>query len=314
MRANETDGSRLLRKQLGVASRQQLISFGVTPAALLHRTRAGGPWQRLLPAVYLTVTGQPTTEQQEMAALLYAGPGSVLTGPAALRLHGIGNVRLSAIDVLIPFERKRASCGFAELHRTRRMPKMALMEGERAFVLAARAVADTVPGLRRLSDARALVAAAVQQRRCTVTELAEEIRRRHTPRDALLRTVLAEVAAGIRSAPEAELRDLVRQSGLPTPMYNPRLYLHEQFLAEPDAWWKDAGVAAEVDSREYHLLPADWAYTLSRHDRMTAAGILVLHFTPAQLRTEPQLVVQQISAALRAGRPIDGITARSAAA
>jgi very-short-patch-repair endonuclease len=46
---------------------------------------------------------------------------------------------------------------------------------------------------------------------------------------------------------------------------------------------------------------------------MTAAGILVLHFSPYQLRTEPDRVLREIAAVLQAGRPAAGITTRSAA-
>jgi very-short-patch-repair endonuclease len=69
-----------------------------------------------------------------------------------------------------------------------------------------------------------------------------------------------------------------------------------------DAWWPDAGVAAEVDSREWHLSPGDWERTLRRHARLTAHGILVLHFTPKQIRTEPAQVAAAIRAALDAAR------------
>jgi len=64
-------------------------------------------------------------------------------------------------------------------------------------------------------------------------------------------------------------------------MYNPALYVDGKFLAKPDAWWPEAGVAAEVDSRAWHLLPADYERTLARHDRMIALGVRVLHFPPA---------------------------------
>ena len=77
----------LLRKQQFVLSRAQAAGCGVTPAALQYRIRPGGPWQRLLPGVYLAVTGTPTPAQREIAALVYAGPGSVMTGLAALRRH-----------------------------------------------------------------------------------------------------------------------------------------------------------------------------------------------------------------------------------
>jgi very-short-patch-repair endonuclease len=41
---------------------------------------------------------------------------------------------------------------------------------------------------------------------------------------------------------------------------------------------------------------------MRRHARMTAQGILVLHFTPKQIRTEPAQVVAAIRAALEAVR------------
>ena len=65
------------------------MACGMTESTLQHRLRVGGPWQRLLPGVFLTVTGVPTSDQRDVAALLYAGPGSLLTGTAALRLWGV---------------------------------------------------------------------------------------------------------------------------------------------------------------------------------------------------------------------------------
>jgi very-short-patch-repair endonuclease len=53
------------------------------------------------------------------------------------------------------------------------------------------------------------------------------------------------------------------------------------------------------------LSPEDWERTMRRHARMSARGIIVLHFTPRQIRFEPVLVVETIKAALGAtrGRP-----------
>jgi very-short-patch-repair endonuclease len=73
-------------------------------------------------------------------------------------------------------------------------------------------------------------------------------------------------------------------------------------IAMPDAWWPDAGLAVEVDSREWHLSPADWERTMRRHARMTAYGIVVLHFSPRQIRSEPVTVVATIRAALSSVR------------
>jgi very-short-patch-repair endonuclease len=51
---------------------------------------------------------------------------------------------------------------------------------------------------------------------------------------------------------------------------------------------------------------------MRRHARLTTAGVLVLHFSPRQIRTEPGEVVTAIWGALRAGRPAAGIRAEPA--
>jgi hypothetical protein len=104
---------------------------------------------------------------------------------------------------------------------------------------------------------------------------------------ALLRTAVSEVCGGIRSSPEADLKHLLRRAKIAEPMFNPRLYADEEFIASPDAWWPEAGVAGEVDSRAYHLSPQDHERTLARDARMAAQGITVLLFTPRQIRIQP---------------------------
>ncbi|HET7012416.1 MAG TPA: hypothetical protein VFI65_00795 [Streptosporangiaceae bacterium] len=41
---------------------------------------------------------------------------------------------------------------------------------------------------------------------------------------------------------------------------------------------------------------------MARHSRMTAQGILVGHFTPRQVRTEPRRVVAELRSAIETGR------------
>jgi len=300
----------LLASQRGVLCRAQVLSLGVTTQGLRYRIRPGGPWQRLLPSVYLTVTGQPTQTQREVAALLYAGQPSIITGPAALQRHRIRGPAAVTVDVLVPAGRERASQGFVLTHRTRRMPRSWIVDLALRYAQPARAVVDTASALTGLQELRTVVASAVQQRRCTIDQIARELREQHRAENALLRAVLAEVADGTESAAEGDLRDLIVRSDLPVPFYNPTLFLDGQFLARPDAWWPDAAVAVEVDSREFHLLPEDWEQTMRRHRRMSAAGLSVLHLSPRQLHTEPRQVLADIAAALRAGRPAPRVTMR----
>jgi hypothetical protein len=313
---NEPQLAALLRAQHSVIARSQALACGLTRDAIMHRIRPGGPWQRLLPAVYLAHTGSPTPEQRDMAAHLYAGRPSVLTGQAAMRVLRISAAIPELIDVLVPLDNQRRSAGFVTLHRTSRMPGTVVAKGRREYAMAPRAIADAARGMTDLGEVRALVAGAVQHGHCRVSLLSEELKAGPVRGSARLRRVLAEVAAGVRSAAEADLKDLIKRFRLPTPLYNARLYdLDGNYIARPDAWWPGAGVAAEVDSRQWHLSPADWEQTMARHDRMSQLGILVLHFSPQQLRAEPQAVAGSISRALKTGstRPKLPITTRRAA-
>ena len=57
-----------------------------------------------------------------------------------------------------------------------------------------------------------------------------------------------------------------------------------------------------MDSREYHYSADDWQRTMRRHDRLVARGVLLLHFTPQRIRTDPDAIVLEILSALAAGR------------
>lgn len=294
--------NRLLRHQDLIISRQQALACGMTPDQLRHRIRPSGPWQRLLPGVYLTVTGTPTRRQHEVGALQCGGADSVLTGTAALAHHGIRVREGGPIIVLVPAGKIRQSRGLVRVWPTTRMPEFVFTDGAIRFAEAARAVADAARELGSFREVRAVAADAVQRRRCRIDQLAEELSHAPVRQSAWLRRTLAEVADGIRSAAEGDLRNLIRAAGLPPPMFNARLYIGPDLLAVPDAWWPDAGVAAEVESREWHLSPEDWERTMSRSRRMGAKGILLVQASPHQIKTEAERIIADIWDALEAGR------------
>ena len=303
-----------LTGQYGVISRAQAAACGMTPATLRHRVRAGGPWQTLLPGVYLAHTGPADLAQRDMAALLHAGRGSVICGLAALSRHGVRVPHTEVVDVLVPASRVRQDAPFVRLHRTIRMPPRVRYSGQIYYTLAPRAVADAARWLTEARVVRGVVADAVQRGVCPLDRLTEELATGPVRGSALLRQALAEVAEGARSVAEGDFLRLIKRARLPGPMLNPRLFAGDTFIAMPDCWWPPAGLAAEVDSREWHLSPGDWERTLARHARMTAYGITVLHFTPGQIARDPGGVIRDLAAALAAcqGRPALPITARPA--
>ncbi len=225
----------------------------MTRGAIEYRLRPDGPWRQILPGVYLTVTGLPSQEQREAAALLYAGPQSVITGAVAVRRH---NLRALAehLDVLVPADNHRKSTGYVQIQRTTRMPGLLYTSGPLRFTAPVRAVADAARGMTRFSDVQALVCEAIQRGRCGLDELVAELKQGPSGGARWYRMALAEVSEGIRSAAEAQLKHLIDRSDLDRPVYNADLYtLDGLFLGRPDAWFARAGVAGEVDSRQYHL-------------------------------------------------------------
>jgi hypothetical protein len=302
----------MLQVQHQVITRRQALLCGMPHSTLDRNIASGGPWQRMLPGVYLAVTGTVTQDQRDMAALLYAGPRSLLTGSAAMRRHHLRPAGPDVVDVLIPRLRRRQNVGFVRVHRTRRMPERLYVTGKIRFAKAPRAVADAARSLTRFDDVRHVVCEAVQRRACTVAELTKELEAGPMPGSALFREALAEVGDGVRSVAEADFRRLILRSGLPEPVFNAQLFDADGiFIATVDAWWQRAGVAAEVDSRAYHLAAEDQDRTTERHDRLAAHGILPLHFPPRRIKTDAPGIVSELQSAIEKGlaRPPLPITA-----
>lgn len=185
---------KLLGQQHSVASRGQLLALGMPDRAMQYRLRTGS-WQALLPGIYLSAAEPPGFTQKEMAALLYAGPDGVVTGPAALAHHGTESpADVGVIDVLVPIRRQRLDVGFVRLHRTARMPAKPIWAGPLRLAPAPRAVADTAWQLSCLEDVRAVVADALQSGQCTASQLTAELNEGPIRGSAAFRSVLAGLA------------------------------------------------------------------------------------------------------------------------
>jgi hypothetical protein len=256
----------------------------------------------VLPGVYVAQTGALTQDQREMAALLYASPKSLITGVAAVRRHHLRSPGPDVVDVLIPSSCRRQSVAFVRVHRTTRMPERLFTTGRIRFTKPARAVADAARSMTRFDDVRAVVCEAAQRKACTVPDLLAELESGPSAGSALLRQALAEISDGVRSVAEGDFRQLLMRSGLPMPLFNARLFDADgTFIAAVDAWWQEAGVAAEIDSRAYHLAAADQDRTTGRHDKLVAHGILPLHFPPARMKTDAAGIIGEIRQAIEQG-------------
>ena len=229
--------------------------------------------------------------------MLYAGPGSVFYGPTACRIAGLPGPRDNRIHVLLLRPPRRASAGFVVVHRTRNPPRPTQV-GSWPVCPMPRSVIDTARPLRHLDRVRDLVCAAVQRRLARPQQLFDEAARPGLARPRELRRALAEAAGGSHSVAEAHLRELIDRSGLPRPQFNSPIRLPNGRTAVPDVRW--GKVIAEVDSREWHMSASAWRETMARHAQLTAAGYLVLHFSPTDSRDRADWVIDQIRKALAA--------------
>ncbi|MFI5762628.1 hypothetical protein ACIA8F_16990 [Streptomyces sp. NPDC051563] len=286
------------RRQLNLATRHQLTTTaGIPPGTITSRTRPGGPWQRLLPRVYLLQTGPPDQRQRALAAVLYAAePGSdplsgdtaALTGGAALALLGIREAPYEPADVLIRAPRKLTGAPQVRPFPTTRWPRTITVSGipsTRPVRAAADFAARTGEPAHRI---RSVLAQVVQSGWCHPQDLHAELRAARLLTRPAIRAAAAELLAGVRSVAEAQARDTLSATDLPTPLWNARLHTPDgTFLASPDAYWPDEGVALEIDSAEYHYTRDSWHATLHRRLRLESHGILVVSATPSMMRDNP---------------------------
>jgi hypothetical protein len=293
-------------QQVQVILRSQALDCRMPPSTIDDRIGPDGPWQVLLPGVYLTNLGSVTQEHREMAALLYAGEDSVMTGPCAVRRHRLACPGPNAVDVLVWDTVRKASRDFVRIRRTRRFPESWTTTGMFRFANAPRAVADAVRVMTRLEDVRAVVFDATQKRACTITQLVDEMQKGPTGSRRLFRAVITEASAGLRSAAEKDFQRLLSLGNIPMPMFNAKLYtLDGEFIAMVDGYWEEPGLVGEVDSRTFHTDPAAQDRDRDRHNKLIAHGLPTLHFSPQKIREDGVAVTVAILEALRSnqGRP-----------
>ena len=159
----------VLCHQGDLITRSQALGAGLTENALRHRLSARGPWWVVLPGVYITHSGELTSGQREIAAVLYAGRSSIITGycgpaPAGCACTVVRHGRCAHSSREQAAE-QRASCTCtgppdagnvrgswtASSGPLRHAPLQTLLEAQ-----------------RDVREVRALVADAVQRRKCTV--------------------------------------------------------------------------------------------------------------------------------------------------
>ncbi|MEO8107250.1 MAG: type IV toxin-antitoxin system AbiEi family antitoxin domain-containing protein [Actinomycetes bacterium] len=277
--------------QDGLITAAQLDAIGIPRSTLSRRIRTGGQWRRVLPGTYCVFDGTLTISQRERAAMLFAGVDAVLTGASGLRRWGLeylpANPNDAPVHSLIPAARHRKSAGFAIVERTQRMPSAQMIQGVPVAPLA-RCLVDAARRVTDRRSTRAMTLEAIQRELVSIDAVERELRQAQRRGTALIHDTLEEARAGVRSAPEAELRHLALAAGLPLIWWNPTMWTpDDNFLAMPDGVVVESMAVIEVQSRQYHDGDEQFAATLNRVDVLGQHGLLVSHVVPGVLRRDP---------------------------
>jgi hypothetical protein len=260
------------------------MACGLTRGAIDRRLQ-DRHWQRVLPSVYLSGPGAATRRQRLVAALLWAGPGSAVDADDAAAFHGVRAVRPDddIVRIAVPQGSAARSGSFIVVRRstapieTVSTSLLRYVEPAAAVIASARLRTDERRVLAILSDA--------VQRRVVTPDALMRAHLRGSPRNAhATELALRQIRAGARSVPEASFRQLAEASlSLPPLLYNPVLRLPGGRLISPDALALDAGLVHETNGRGSHARADLFEDMQQRHDAMTAAGLVVLHNSPARI-------------------------------
>ncbi|MFI8005740.1 hypothetical protein [Streptomyces sp. NPDC086010] len=286
-----------------VQSAAQLRARGVTAAQTAAQCLPGGPWQQLLPGVYLLHSGRATDEDRVHGALLYggrppaaarrsvpaqAGPGygeAMVTGLAALALYGFASapptIALHRIDVLVPRTRRLRSTRFVQVTRAAVLPRPQRRSGV-PLAPVERALADTVSALTDASTVRRILTEAVRGGHCEPAAVVRELNAaKLLGRPHVVDAVDALLVEG-RSVAEGRLYEMVRTHGLPEPLWNVELSLPGgRVLGGVDAYWPEQAVALELGTRSPR---EDGVVLAADREHLERLGVTVVRVTPAQLR------------------------------
>ncbi|MGW3668081.1 hypothetical protein [Streptomyces sp. NPDC005141] len=319
-----------------VLTTAQLRSQGVAGADANERCRPGGPWQRILPGVFLLHPGPPTAEVRLHAALLYAArspaparafhipvqPGAeephtaqpyadaLITGVAALALHGFTSaaplLSLDTIDVLVPRMRRLRSTGCVRIVRTTSLPAPAFVTGVPVAAVP-RALADAVAELTDAGAVRRLLTEAVRGGHCEPASIVKELTAaRLLGRPHVVDAVDSLKAEG-RAIAETHLYRMVHEHGLPDPVWNVDLRLPGgPHLGGLDAYWPEQAVAVELDTRTPRQSEdAVWSEYARKREHLERLGVTVVHITPKKLREAMEQQATVVRTALMASNDRD---------
>jgi hypothetical protein len=263
----------------------QLMALEIDDAMVV-RWAAGGYLQQVLPRVYAVGHAAPSVEADLWGAVLYAGPGAMLSHATALWWRGLLDHQPWPLQVSTP-RRCRSLEGIRVYGRRAhdRIPHKGLPTTtlEQAMLdFAASAPIERIryalanADFHKVLDIPALQVIAGSGRTGS-TKLRKALQR-HEPK--LART---------RSPLERTFMVLCERAGIPLPEVN--VYVEGVLV---DAVWRDRRLVVELDGRDNHSSWAQIQEDRTKEMRLRAADYIVIRYGTRQVEEELDLVAADV--------------------
>lgn len=291
----------IARRQCGVVTREQLAACGVTTAHVKNQiaARRWAPWARRTVVLH---NASPTRTQLMWIAVLDPECRCALASHTALELHGFRGFAEEAqrLHIVVPRGGKCAELRGVQVHESRRFfaPDIT-RRGWLPSTAPARSTIDAAAWQPWPRFAVTMMAAAVQQRLCTVEQLDQALARvgqvRHK---AYMRLALGDIAGGAQALGEIDFAALCRRFGLQAPdrqrlrrdARGRRRYLDCE-------WELDDGtiVVLEIDGSHHHHVE-HWEADMKRERQVVISRRWVLRASSAEVRLDAANVVADLVA------------------
>lgn len=271
----------IARTQLGLITREQARSLGVSDAWIDRRV-ASGRWERLHRCVY-AIPGAPRTwAQMVLAAVLAAGPGAVASHGTAAMLHELRSAQRGRVHLTVPGDAPRS------LHRVVMHRSVTIVPAD---VTSLDGVPVTSPA-RTLVDLastwsesrlRGALDQALVERRLRLVDLGEAATRLGpAPGRAVGRVRRVAAARGVElessgSVPESRVVTVLSAAGY-------RVVQQHRIVVDGKAYFADAAlidahVVAEYYGFDPHRTRSAFEHDHRRARRLAADGWTVMVFT-----------------------------------
>ncbi len=286
-------------RQGGAFTFAQAVQAGISKSTIGRRARSGA-WTRLHDGVYTVAGPEPTRALELWAAVLAAGPLSVVTHESAALLHGAERLPPHPITLTAPHGSHHHLHGvvvhqiddLVDRHRTtiERLPVSAP-----ARCVVELGVTRSTGVIGRVADD--LVRAGRTSYR-SIERVLAELTRPGKPGLAPVAAMLDERSDGhVPPASELErmLFDTLDAGGLPRPVRQMPLPGRRNPMGIADGGYLDAKIVLEADGRRWHMRVEAARRDRERDAQAIRAGWVPLRFLHEQMRDEPAKVCEVVA-------------------